>query len=222
LAHLGVVAILAGACIGFVFGYKTNCTLPVGEQHKTSEIILKNGKAIPLGFDITVTSFDVDFYDPPYNLYRPVTAENGVHVTDYEFIRRIRFRDDTPVQVLENITVSAGELKDGSGQWVPQHYLENGWMLEKSRAMPRTYTAGMRITGKSGDTLEKELVVNHPVSYGGWRFYLMSYDMEADPYIVVSARRDPGRRAVIYGIWAVIIGTAMLCFRKERGAYAAS
>jgi hypothetical protein len=222
LAHLGVAAILVGAGIGFVFGSKTSCTLPVDEQHKTSEIILKNGKAVPLEFDITVTSFDVDFYDPPYNLYRPVTAENGSQVNDYEFVRRIRFRDDKPVQVLETITVLAGDLKDGSGQWVPQHYLENGWMLEKGRAMPRTYTAGMRITGKDDDTLEKDLVVNHPVSYGGWRFYLMSYDMDAAPYIVVSARRDPGRVMVIYGIWAVIIGTAIVCFRKERKVYAAS
>ena len=61
--------------------------------------------------------------------------------------------------------------------------------------------------------------VNHPLDFHGWRFYLMSHDTQNNEYIVITARRDPGRGCVIAGIWMIIAGVAVLCWfsqsRKE-------
>jgi len=57
--------------------------------------------------------------------------------------------------------------------------------------------------------------INHPAQFKGWRFYLMSYDQMRQSYVQLSVRRDPGRNAVIAGIWLTIIGTFVLCFRRE-------
>ena len=83
------------------------------------------------------------------------------------------------------------------------------------QATARHYEADLVFTGP--ETSRQRLRVNHPVTHGGWRFYLTSYDTVARRYIVVTARRDPGRCLVIPGIWMVIAGTAGLCwFRKRR------
>ena len=49
----------------------------------------------------------------------------------------------------------------------------------------------------------------------------MSYDREAGRYVVLSARREPGLRLVIWGICALMAGVAIMCFRRRgtaRGA----
>ena len=47
----------------------------------------------------------------------------------------------------------------------------------------------------------------------------MSHDTQNNEYIVITARRDPGRGCVIAGIWMIIVGVAVLCWfsqsRKE-------
>jgi hypothetical protein len=50
----------------------------------------------------------------------------------------------------------------------------------------------------------------------------MYYKMNPRPYVVCLLRRDPGRKAVIAGIWLVIVGIAGLCWfgagkRRQRG-----
>ncbi len=79
---------------------------------------------------------------------------------------------------------------------------------------PKLFKADVVVT--QGDvTTPAELMVNHPVTAGSWRIYLMSYELEPRPFVLVSVRNDPGRGAVIAGIWMVIIGTALLCWRKQ-------
>jgi hypothetical protein len=86
---------------------------------------------------------------------------------------------------------------------------------EPTQQTPKLFKA--ELTLKHGETTtQAELMVNHPVTANGWRIYLMSYELGARPAILVSVRHDPGRRAVITGIWFVIIGTALLCWRKRK------
>ena len=215
LGHLGVAAILIGAAIGFVAGQKTSCAIPISTIHAISELPQENAEPIQLDFSIAVTQFTVEYYDPPYYLYQPVTSTGEIPRTDYEFVEKISLAGSESVEINDSFSVSSQTLKDGNGQWVPQHFLENGWVLQKGEAMPLHYSAQIRLKGTDDDAVEAELAVNHPVSYAGWRFYLMSYDQQNERYIVVSARRDPGRGLVIGGIWAVIVGIAVLCFRKK-------
>ena len=65
------------------------------------------------------------------------------------------------------------------------------------------------------------LKVNSPVSYGGWKFYMMGYD--ADSYNAVSlyAKKNPGSLLLLFGFLAVDFGTVLMCFsalKSKKGA----
>lgn len=77
------------------------------------------------------------------------------------------------------------------------------------------YRAVLRIRDDDGTTTEKVLDVNRPVDHSGWRFYLMDYDRESFGYVVIRARRDPGRRIAIAGMCATMIGIALMCFSRS-------
>ncbi len=88
---------------------------------------------------------------------------------------------------------------------------------DDSPAIPKNYEAKMRIVPKNGNEFTTVLKVNHPVSYGGWRIYLVSFGNDPVPYVQLSAKKDIGRGAVIAGIWMLMAGTFIICFkRKER------
>jgi hypothetical protein len=76
--------------------------------------------------------------------------------------------------------------------------------------VPRLFLADMAIQIEGEPVREEKLAVNHPIEIKGWRFYLMSYDSQNRTYVVLTARRDPGRLVVVTGIWMVIAGTVML------------
>jgi len=154
LTHGGVVVILAGACIGFAVGERSDFAVPVSDRHQVRELPTRDGGSIDLDFGLTVNSFNVSHYD---------------------------------------------RADDAGG------------------AVARHYSAGLHLYEDDGTVRDEELTVNHPVAHNGWRIYLMSYDVTAQRYVVLSARRDPGRLPVIGGIWALMIGVAIMCFRKESG-----
>ncbi|MDD4871991.1 MAG: cytochrome c biogenesis protein ResB [Kiritimatiellae bacterium] len=86
---------------------------------------------------------------------------------------------------------------------------------KQSSPTPKHFQASLRINTANSSTLSHELAVNHPVEHAGWRFYLMSYDTESRRYVVLSARQDPGRNIVFAGIAMLMIGTTIMCFRKN-------
>ena len=76
----------------------------------------------------------------------------------------------------------------------------------------------MRVTDDNGESRTEPLAINHPFTHRGWRFYLMSYDREAQRYVWLSARRDPGRPIVIAGIWGILLGVTWLCWKPAKGS----
>jgi cytochrome c biogenesis protein ResB len=91
--------------------------------------------------------------------------------------------------------------------------LDDGAFLHLAGQTPSHYGVTLQISDGEKE-LELPISINHPAGYKGWRFYLTSYDQRSRSYVVLSARRDPGRGTVIAGIWIVMIGTFVLCFRK--------
>ncbi len=211
LTHLSVALILLGAFLGFAFGERTQLAVPVAADHETRELPLADGGSAGLPFGLSVTDFEVLYYPPDYVLYRP-SGEAG-----YEFVRRVRLPAEGTLDLGEAGSIAVEDLKDDAGEWLPERALAGGRVLRRAAAMPRRYAAALRISDPGGAVRREELAVNHPVEHGGWRFYLMSYDEDAARYVVLSARRDPGRRLVIAGIWALMAGVAIMCFRR-RGA----
>lgn len=220
LAHFGVVLMLFGAGLGYRTAEKGNLALPVGGWHKADRAMHADGSSIDLDFKVSVTDFDVDFYDPVYRLYKPTvaaprTGEDYTHHTD------LVLAGDGSLDVAEYGVVTRDRLRDpATDDCVPQLELENGWILQAEERTPRKFVATVSLeNGEAGKTAD--VMVNRPVSFNGWRIYLMSYGMSPSPYVYLLVRRDPGRSFVIYGIWCVLVGTAALCWRKGRRRVAA-
>lgn len=58
---------------------------------------------------------------------------------------------------------------------------------------------------------ERELSVNHTLRRGGWKLYLMSYDMSSgDGYVELLLKRDPGEAVVISGAVLLLLGTVLM------------
>jgi hypothetical protein len=222
LTHAGVGVLLAGAMVGFAAGRKGQMVAPVDERHAIRQAQIDERTTFDLPFDVTVTRFAVDYYDPDYQLFQPLPAAatnaRAAGAEDYRFVRKLTPARDGSLAVPGYGAVKAGELRYGGAtgvdSWRRQVALTNEWILQRGRPAARHFEAVLRFGdgGVSGGTAgaERTLRVNHPVSHRGWRFYLMSHGEEGPPYVVLSARRDPGRGLAIAGIWMLIAGTAAM------------
>ena len=216
LSHLSVVVILIGALAGYIFGEKAYVAVPVALGHVVRELPKEEGENIPLDFGVSCSEFVIKYHDPSYNVYRPAGDEQ------YEYIEEIAVagRNEAELESGEKIPVSRLRDPEAGGNWREQYVTDAGWILKISRTV-RRYGAKLHFHDPSGDEQVSELVVNSPVTFGRWRFYLMSYDHERHSYVWLSARRDPGRGVVIAGFWGLILGTAVLCwFEMSRASRA--
>lgn len=63
VVHFSILVIMAGAIIGNIWGYKGFVAIVEGEA--INSIKARNGKDIPLGFEVKCDQFTVSFYDAP-------------------------------------------------------------------------------------------------------------------------------------------------------------
>lgn len=219
LVHLGIAAILCGAFIGYVTGAKGTVRLPLRPGTSAGKVVTVKGRTVEFGFTVAAEDFEVKFYPPVYQLYRPLAPENiQPGQMPFEAVEEFSTEDAEIWKIGEREFTVSG-LRE-NGEWREQFRFEDGSVLFLQPRTPAFY--GVTLVVK-GDGLEKKLPVriNHPADYNGWRFYLVSYSQRGPETVQLSARRDPGRPAVIAGIWAVIAGTFLLCFRKGGGAHEA-
>ncbi len=217
LTHLGMVLIMLGAFTGFVRGKRARFAVPLVKHAALNRFQNEHGEMVEFDFKITASDFVVDFYPPQYALYRAPQSENG----EFEFIDKFPLPENSNFMDLKEAgQVSVEDLRQepDSEEWRPFLHLPNGYLLQRIKDTPKHFEALLRLTDEAGAELERKVMVNHPVDFKGWRFYLSSYDQQKRLYIVLSARRDPGRNAVIAGLWAVIIGVTLICFVKAEEA----
>ena len=184
-----------------------------GPQQRSSSLAFSH---LALPFSLGVTRFRVDRFDPAYALYLPPTEE----VDEYSYVESY-----TPgrggVTLGPDDVVPLTRLRPEGGEWVEQVVLADQRMLSRLPAGDKHYEAQVVIRDEAveGEAVEKEftLAVNQPVSYRGWRFYLVSYDRQHGEarYINLTARRDPGRNVLIAGIWMLMAGTFLLCLMRK-------
>jgi hypothetical protein len=68
------------------------------------------------------------------------------------------------------------------------------------------YISRLRITKDNKVVAEKDIEVNHPLSFGGYHFYQHSYDPEAGQYTVLMVVSNTGLAVVYAGYWMLCIG----------------
>ena len=217
MVHLGVVAILAGAFIGYLVGEKGTLQLFM-DQPPALQRLMEEG-AGEMGFEVGASDFQVEFYPPVYHLYHPLPAEQ-MEPGQMPFAKVAEY--DASGQTFWNLD-GIGRLEISNlwdevrGEWALREMLDSGSFLHRASQTPSHYGVTLNVMDK-GNALDLPISINHPAGYNGWRFYLMSYDQVNRSYVVLSARRDPGRKAVFAGIWVTMVGTFVLGFRRKGGA----
>ncbi len=219
LVHLGVVVLLAGAFIGYVVGTKGTLQISLKPQVPLNQMLDVNGKAVRFGFEVAASDFKVEFYPPMYHFYRQIPPER-MQVGQMPFEQVAEF-DLTGKEELD--LGSLGPFKvsnlwnEARAEWAQRRMLESGSFLHRASQTPSHFGVNL-LVDDGGEQSILPISINHPAGYKGWRFYLMSYDQTNRSFVVLSARRDPGRAAAIAGIWILITGTFVLCFRRTGGA----
>ena len=217
LVHLGIVIILAGAFVGYIAGKKGTIQLQMFRPVAASG--LTGANPVPFGFEVAAKDFEVKFYPPVYHLYRELPRDQ-LQPGQMPFEKTAEYdmtgKDFIDVQGIGRIEVS-NLWNDARGEWTSRRMLDSGSFLHLASQTPSHFGVTLQIADGEKE-LELPISINHPAGYKGWRFYLTSYDQRSRSYVVLSARRDPGRGTVIAGIWIVMIGTFLLCLRKTGGA----
>jgi len=217
LVHLGVVVILSGAMVGYIAGKKGMVQLQLFRPVAASGLM--GEEPVPFGFEVAAKDFEVEFYPPVYHLYHQLLPEQ-VTSGQMPFEKAAEYdtagKDFIEIDGIGRLAVS-NLWNEAAGEWTPRRRLEAGSFLHRASQIPSHYVVTLQIVDGE-QHVELPISINHPAGYKGWRFYLMSYDQVNRSYVVLSARSDPGRNAVIAGIWIVIIGTFILCFRRQAGS----
>lgn len=214
LSHLGAVVILTGAFTGFLFGKSTQFNMPIMPAMLVDKIAAPGGASWNLGFSFSVADFKADYYNPDYSLFIPDKTKKD----DFRKSGTFSTEKVSTIDLGKWGSVPISNLKDEkTGKWTDRFTFDNGCTLMSENAVPKDYEAKIRIVPKNGNEFASSLKVNSPVSYEGWRIYLVSFDGDRKPYVQLLAKKDPGRTTVIAGIWMLMIGTFIICFkRKER------
>jgi len=219
LVHLGVVIILAGAFAGYLSGKKGMVQLQLRRPVAESRITTQAGEPVEFGFEVAAKDFEVRFYAPVYHLYRRIPRDQ-IQPGEMPFEKTAEYdmtgKDFIDVEGFGRIERSS-LWNQARGEWTPRRMLDSGAFLHLASQTPSYYGVTIQIVDRQTE-LDLPVSINHPAGYKGWRFYLTSYDQRNRSYVVLSARRDPGRNTVIAGIWIVIIGTFVLCFRRQAGS----
>lgn len=217
LSHLGIVVVLAGGMLGFLFGMRTMLRMPVNFEQRIDTLMIDAERREPLGFDIAARDFKVDFYPPTYMRWHPLPPDE-IAPGDVPFRRGEEFETENVAEW----DLGGGQSFEVSklwnsfrSEWIPQYSLPDGSILAIARQTPSFFGFTLVIFDED-ERLEIPVEVNKPAMYGGWIFYLMSYDAHGRSYVDISVRRDPGRGLVIAGIWMIIVGTFILSFRRTK------
>lgn len=211
----GAVALAGiGAFVDAAYEIRVPVTLPADAQTELTELILDDGRCIPLGFRLRIDGFDVQHYDDAsYALY---TYEHGRTGAEMPVTRR----GDMLCSGAESWPVSALKTADG----IPHPFMviqgTPARILVQKPGTVRDYCA--RITAFTDhrgrpETHRAELRVNSPFACKDWRFSLSSYaHRPGGVEVLLQARRAPGRFAALCGMGGIIICTAVWCWwRKE-------
>jgi len=83
---------------------------------------------------------------------------------------------------------------------------------------PRSFESDVTIVDpQSGDTQQRTISMNHPVSYGGFTLYQSSYNEGRGPALsIFGVSRDPGRWWVFAGYIATFVGMLLVLNNRQR------
>ena len=204
ICHIGIMVIILSAVVSWMTTKDTSFTIPVNKNSYYSEVVQNDGTVLDFGFEISISSFEVEKYDADYRLY----DSSGMFEEENVVIETVVMDRNGIYDLGKYGSILSDELKR-NGQYVRSYVLENGMVLARLEQVDKGYEAVINI--RDGDTQQRVIGVNDPLTYKGWKFYLMGYDEQGLTYVNLYVKRDPANIPFAIGIWLVIIGTFAEC-----------
>jgi hypothetical protein len=125
------------------------------------------------------------------------------------YMKEVKFSFMLPVNeefIVREVPLEGGEVID----------FGFGLALKNFKPVDNQYTAALSFITDNDSAVERKMATNKPVNFNKWLFYLSSYDPQSFSYIIVTARRDPGRKIAITGMLALFIGVTMTFWGGNR------
>jgi hypothetical protein len=209
LCHAGLVVVILGAFAGYLFAEEVNFNIPIASGAAYGVVARTDGSEVAFGFDIAVADFAVEKYDADYRVFSPdPAAENGYALyRDRVTPDRGGSYDLGPAHG----RISREDLMDEAG-FREQVTTPDGLLMVRLSQADKYYAARLQVFD-GGEARDATLAVNHPHVYKGWKFYLMDYDREQGSFVSMYAKKDPGNGPIRLGLWMILAGTALMCFR---------
>lgn len=88
----------------------------------------------------------------------------------------------------------------------PGHIYPGDRFLLSYRRVISDYVSRLQIIEDNKVAAEKDIEVNHPLSFGGYHFYQQDYDRQAGQYTVLMVVSNTGLAVVYAGYWMLSIG----------------
>lgn len=211
-AHICLALLVAGAFTDYFCEKRTLVSLPVDGKTALSSVSI-DGTDIPLDFSLTLTRFDVSYYDThTYALY---TMKDGKPAAPQELMQ------EGDMLRLGAETWPLSSLKTAPG--MPHPFLmipgEEPRVILQNPPTVRDYAAActLHTTHRNRPEVRKEtLRVNEPVECKGWRLYLTDYNESSQgTRVSLQVRRAPGRVPALAGIIGVVICMGAWCWKKN-------
>ncbi|MBI5018135.1 MAG: cytochrome c biogenesis protein ResB [Deltaproteobacteria bacterium] len=225
LVHLAPFLIMAGALWGSLAGYVGTRNVYVGSETRSADQWpARAPSALP--FTLTVRSFRL-FYHPIGLRLRVVAAQGASPLLETREGASVDV-PETPYRVfVQTFDPSNGDLVyfvdrgAGSPRLGPfSRGKEDGAPVRvrpdafRDLQVRRAEALVALSDGAGGVLAEREIAVNEPLSYRGYRIYLTSWseDVYQNPYVGLQITRDPGQGLVWSGAVALSLGLLLLLF----------
>ena len=211
----------------------TTGQMRIYEGHSHNHVTLENDMEKELPFSVELKDFQIEYYKPAY-LYvqtrdgqgwkipveigaeSPLGPELGTVTILRKFENYKRTFDgqniDDPGPGLNPALEVQIKYPDSQAttnyvfERFPGHsHTEDKFLLSYRRVIS-DYISRLRIIEDDRVVAEKDIEVNHPLSFGGYHFYQHSYDAEAGQYTVLMVVSDTGLAVVYAGYWMLCIG----------------
>ena len=211
--HWALALMVVGAFMDYLYEVTAPVRVVPGRGQAVTEVVADGG-TLPLGFSLDVEKFDISYYpEETYTLYR---YDEGRWNAAGKPVRE----GDALVLGGRRWDVSALRLAPE----MPRPFLlqEDGGKMELLMQDSRTvldYCAVCRVVSEHRGREESrtvEIRVNEPLSFKGWVIHLQSWrPMGKDILVEFTARRAPGRLAVLGGMVGLIITVACWCWKRR-------
>ncbi|MCH7556246.1 MAG: cytochrome c biogenesis protein ResB [Planctomycetes bacterium] len=214
----------------------TKGQMEIHEGHSDNRVLDDNMQIKELPFSVELKDFQIEYYKPAYLYIQTRDGQGWKIPVEIgsEFPLGPEFGTVKILRTFENfkVTIEDGNRKiiddpqPGLNPALevqitsPQGQVTTKYVFERFgghtrpedklalsyRRVISDYISQLRIIKDERIVAEKDIEVNHPLSFGGYRFYQHSYDAEAGQYTVLMVVSDTGVGVVFAGCWMLCIG----------------